>query len=132
MADKKTPAGADANAPAQTTAPAVSSAGVISASAPEKAPAVPETSPAPIPQSEYEDIPSRCIKRFYTKAGALVREGSTFVFSDRDWDVYPWPLLRPIDTSLNETLKEEYNEARKAKLQKVSEKANVRTLLAKM
>lgn len=80
----------------------------------------------PEPASSIQRIPSHCVKKFYSAEGAIVEVGQGYEFVRTKDNFYPWPILRPDDTSLEKELRQEYNDARK----EIDDKATERSTAA--
>lgn len=81
------------------------------------------------PKASSEPIPSTCIKKFYSKDMQLVTEGTPFVFTREDDEPYPWPLLRPNDTSLEKELRKEYLDYKKDKEKNLKNRTSLSSAL---
>ena len=59
-------------------------------------------------------IPSRCVKKHFNEDGATVEVGTKIVFKRTEDNFYPYPIMRPVDETLDLELQAEYNTARQA------------------
>ena len=76
--------------------------------------------------TSIQRIPSRAIRKFYSEDGATIEVGQAYEFVRTPNNFYPWPNMRPEDTSLNADLKAEYEAARK----RIGEEAKARSAAA--
>lgn len=91
-----------ATAPTQAPTPAPAAA----------KPAQPETPAVEVEASSFpEEVESITKKQFYTSEGALLEPGTPYVFRFSELhQVYPWPILEPVDETLHKALKKQYTD----------------------
>lgn len=81
---------------------------------------------APTSAMSIQRIPSVAVRKFYSEDGATIEVGQGYEFIRTPDNFYPWPNMRPMDTSLNADLKAEYEAARK----RIDEEAKARSAAA--
>lgn len=87
-------------------------------------------------KSSSEQIPSICIQPFYDSQARYVSVDQTYVWQSEElpndpgeYSVYPWPLLRPLDETLADDLRKEWQEYEKANKAKANAAAATRAKL---
>lgn len=87
-----------------------------------------------IARSSGAPIESVVLKKYYSDKGALVEPGATVYYQQKENEPYPWPLMRPVNKSLEKELEADYNDFMDEKNAKLKQNADsqdaVRRLLA--
>jgi hypothetical protein len=85
-------------------------------------------------KSKGEPIESVVLKKYYSDEGALIEVGSTVYYEPKENQPYPWPLMRPVNKSLEKELEADYNDYMDEKNEMLRQNADsqdaVRRLLA--
>lgn len=84
------------------------------------------------PKSRGTPIESVVVKKHYNEKGALIETGSTIYYQPLEGKPYPWPLMRPVDNSLNDKLQGEYDDAMEEKRAEMRKRSSTDELVRRI
>ncbi len=82
------------------------------------------------PKAKSELIQCTVIKKFFSEENQLLEPGAPYNYTPKDDEPFPWNLLRPNDSSLEEELEKEYKEFKKDKQKEIRKSQDIRTALS--
>lgn len=93
-------------------------------------PAAPEKAAETEVKSSAEPILSVAVTTFYSPKGQTVRSGEKYYYTPQKGIPYPWKIMRPVDETLHEKCKAEYDAAKQAKFEKIEKARSLRAALS--